>query len=116
MAPRRDFRQTKIVCTLGPASSTPEQIEQLAAAGMNIARLNMSHGDHASHLQVIQVVQKLNERLNHRSPCCSTSRDRPSAPATAPGTYPLRSVKSSTSPSAPPRIRRREPSTSTTRT
>ena len=32
---------------------------------MNIARLNMSHGDHASHLQVIQVVQKLNERLNH---------------------------------------------------
>ena len=65
MAPRRDFRQTKIVCTLGPASSTPEQIEQLAAAGMNIARLNMSHGDHASHLQVIQVVQKLNERLNH---------------------------------------------------
>ena len=65
MAPRRDFRQTKIVCTLGPASSTPEQIEQLAAAGMNIARLNMSHGDHASHLQVIQVVQELNERLNH---------------------------------------------------
>ena len=65
MAPRRDFRQTKIVCTLGPASSTPELIEQLAAAGMNIARLNMSHGDHASHLQVIQVVQKLNERLNH---------------------------------------------------
>ena len=65
MAPTRDFRQTKIVCTLGPASSTPEQIEQLAAAGMNIARLNMSHGDHASHLQVIRVVQKLNERLHH---------------------------------------------------
>ena len=65
MAPRRDFRQTKIVCTLGPSSSTPEQVEQLAAAGMNIARLNMSHGNHASHLKVIQVVQKLNERLNH---------------------------------------------------
>ena len=61
----RDFRQTKIVCTLGPASSKPEQIEQLAAAGMNIARFNMSHGDHTSHLQVIQAVQKLNERLNH---------------------------------------------------
>ena len=61
----RDFRQTKIVCTLGPASSKPEQIEQLAAAGMNIARLNMSHGDHASHLQVLEAVQKLNERLNH---------------------------------------------------
>ena len=65
MAPRHDFRQTKIVCTLGPSSSKPEQIEQLAAAGMNIARLNMSHGDHASHGQVIRRVQTLNERLTH---------------------------------------------------
>ena len=65
MAPRRDFRQTKIVCTLGPSSSQPEQIEQLAAAGMNIARLNMSHGDHASHGEVIRLVQTLNERLTH---------------------------------------------------
>ena len=65
MAPRRDFRQTKIVCTLGPSSSKPEQIEQLAAAGMNIARLNMSHGDHASHGQVIRRVQTLNKRLTH---------------------------------------------------
>ncbi len=65
MAPRRDFRQTKIVCTLGPSSSTAGQIEQLAAAGMNIARLNMSHGSHASHLKVIRIVQKLNKRLNH---------------------------------------------------
>ena len=65
MAPRRDFRQTKIVCTLGPSSSSPEQIEQLARAGMNIARLNMSHGSHASHREVIRIVQDLNQRLNH---------------------------------------------------
>ena len=65
MAPRRDFRQTKIVCTLGPSSSSPEQIERLARAGMNIARLNMSHGSHASHLEVIRIVQDLNQRLNH---------------------------------------------------
>ena len=65
MAPRRDFRHTKIVCTLGPASAAPEQIEQLAVGGMNVARLNMSHGDHASHLKVIRVVQGLNERLDH---------------------------------------------------
>ncbi len=64
-APGSGFRQTKIVCTLGPSSSTPEQIEQLAAAGMNVARLNMSHGDHASHGAVIRVVQTLNERLDH---------------------------------------------------
>ena len=65
MASRRDFRQTKIVCTLGPSSSSPEQIERLARAGMNIARLNMSHGSHASHLEVIRIVQDLNQRLNH---------------------------------------------------
>ena len=65
MAATRDFRHTKIVCTLGPASSTPERIEQLAAAGMNIARLNMSHGDHASHLEVIRVVHERNARLDH---------------------------------------------------
>ncbi len=65
MAPRRDFRVTKIVCTLGPSSSSSEQIEQLARAGMNIARLNMSHGSHASHLEVIRAVQNLNQRLNH---------------------------------------------------
>ncbi len=65
MAPRRDFRHTKILCTLGPSSSSPEQIEQLARAGMNIARLNMSHGDHASHAQAIRAVKGLNERLNH---------------------------------------------------
>ena len=64
-APARHFRQTKIVCTLGPSSSTPEQIEQLAAAGMNIARLNMSHGNHVSHGEVIRIVQTLNERPTH---------------------------------------------------
>ena len=64
-APGHDYRRTKIVCTLGPSSSTTEQIDQLASAGMNIARLNMSHGDHASHLEVIRRVQALNERLEH---------------------------------------------------
>ena len=65
MAPKRDYRHTKIVCTLGPSSSTREQIEELAAAGMNVARLNMSHGSHASHLEVIRIVQELNQRLRH---------------------------------------------------
>ena len=65
MAPRRDFRHTKILCTLGPSSSSAEEVEQLARAGMNIARLNMSHGSHASHGQVIRTVKGLNERLNH---------------------------------------------------
>ncbi len=62
---RRDFRHTKIVCTLGPASAEYEVIEQLARAGMNVARLNMSHGTHESHLEVIKRIKGLNKRLNH---------------------------------------------------
>jgi len=42
-------RRTKIVCTIGPASSGPEQIRGLLNAGMDVARLNFSHGDHAGH-------------------------------------------------------------------
>ena len=43
------MRRAKIVCTLGPASSTPERIAELVAAGMDVARLNMSHGDYPDH-------------------------------------------------------------------
>ncbi|HEY5856449.1 MAG TPA: pyruvate kinase [Aldersonia sp.] len=42
-------RRTKIVCTLGPATATSEGIKQLVEAGMDVARLNMSHGEHADH-------------------------------------------------------------------
>lgn len=62
---RRDFRHTKIICTLGPASSSSEVIAKLATAGMNIARLNMSHGDHASHLEALRRIRSLNRSLNH---------------------------------------------------
>jgi len=61
----RDIRHTKIICTLGPASSTSEVIEKLANAGMNIARLNMSHGDHASHLSNLRRIRSLNRSLSH---------------------------------------------------
>ena len=63
--PRRDFRHTKIVCTLGPSSASSEMIEKLAQAGMNVARLNMSHGDHATHLLSIRRIRSLNRTLNH---------------------------------------------------
>lgn len=62
---RRDFRLTKIVCTIGPASSDYDTIAEMARAGMNVARLNMSHGDHASHLEVIRRIKGLNRKLNH---------------------------------------------------
>ena len=46
--------KTKIVCTIGPASETPATMEQMIQAGMNVARLNFSHGDFAGHRQVIE--------------------------------------------------------------
>ena len=65
MTERRDFRQTKIICTLGPSSDSVDTIRDLATAGMNVARLNMSHGDHDSHLRTIRHIHDLRHELNH---------------------------------------------------
>ncbi len=58
-------RLTKIICTIGPSTHTSKMLAKLAMAGMNIARLNMSHGNHASHLQVIRNLKSLNKKLKH---------------------------------------------------
>ncbi|HOB04763.1 MAG TPA: pyruvate kinase [Propionibacteriaceae bacterium] len=52
------MRRAKIVCTLGPATSGPERMSQLVAAGMDVARLNMSHGDYPDHLARLQEVRE----------------------------------------------------------
>jgi len=57
------MRRTKIVCTLGPASSGEERIEQLMRAGMNVARLNFSHGTQEEHAGVIQRIRAISSRL-----------------------------------------------------
>ncbi|MDE0840956.1 MAG: pyruvate kinase [Porticoccaceae bacterium] len=59
------MRKTKIICTIGPATESFDMLEKLAKAGMNVARLNMSHGNHASHAAVIKAIQTLNKKLNH---------------------------------------------------
>lgn len=51
------FRRTKIVVTIGPASCGPEMIQRLARAGMDVARLNFSHGSHQEHIQRIQNIR-----------------------------------------------------------
>lgn len=56
----RPLRKNKLVCTIGPASCSPEQIEALAEGGMNVARLNMCHGTHEWHRTVIHTVHALN--------------------------------------------------------
>ena len=51
------FRHSKIVCTIGPASRSPRTIERLLNAGMDVARLNFSHGSHADHAQSIATLR-----------------------------------------------------------
>jgi pyruvate kinase len=56
------MRRAKIVCTIGPASNTEERLEQLLLAGMDVARLNFSHGTHEEHAQVIRLVRAIAQR------------------------------------------------------
>ncbi len=56
-------RLTKIVCTLGPASIAEGIIEQMARAGMDVARLNFSHGTHAEHGQAIERIRSVEARI-----------------------------------------------------
>lgn len=56
------FKKTKVVCTIGPASENVETLTKLAEAGMNIARLNFSHGTHEEHLARIKMVRQVSEQ------------------------------------------------------
>ena len=58
------MRKTKIVCTIGPASESPEMIEKLCLAGMNVARLNFSHGTHEEHKRRIEIIREVSRRLD----------------------------------------------------
>ncbi|MGH9766108.1 MAG: pyruvate kinase, partial [Blastocatellia bacterium] len=57
------MRKAKIVATLGPASCAPDRVRELVLAGMNVARVNMSHGTHESHAETIQTVRAIASEL-----------------------------------------------------
>ena len=57
-------RATKIVATIGPASSTPEVLLQMIQAGLDVVRLNFSHGTHEVHAQVIDNLRDLSRKWN----------------------------------------------------
>ena len=58
------MRKTKIVCTIGPSCSNEKTLREMCLAGMNVARLNFSHGTHEDHLEVINLIKKVRADLN----------------------------------------------------
>ena len=58
------MRKTKIVCTIGPASESEEMLRALCSAGMNVARLNFSHGTHDEHLRRIETIRKVRSDMH----------------------------------------------------
>ena len=58
------MRKTKIICTIGPASESPEKLEELMKAGMNVARFNFSHGDHIEQKRRFENVIAIGKKLN----------------------------------------------------
>ena len=59
------MRRAKIVCTLGPATSSPRRIRELVYAGMDVARLNMSHGSHEDHAEAYRLVREASDASGH---------------------------------------------------
>lgn len=59
------MRRAKIVCTLGPATSSPERLAELVAAGMDVARLNLSHGSQEDHAEVYMNVRRASDASGH---------------------------------------------------
>ncbi len=58
------MRKTKIICTIGPASNDETVFTQMCKAGLNVARLNFSHGTHSEHQETIDMIKRVREKLN----------------------------------------------------
>lgn len=56
------MKNTKIVCTIGPSSKTKTRLEQMVSAGMNVARLNFSHGDYEDHAKMVKTIRAVSKK------------------------------------------------------
>src|SRR5437016_2056191 len=61
------FNKTKIIATIGPASSSPEVLEQLIIAGVDVCRLNFSHGYYAEYERIVNDIRRINAKLEHHT-------------------------------------------------
>ncbi len=71
-----NIKKTKIVCTLGPASDKEEVLKELVNNGLNVARMNFSHGSHPEHKQRMDIVKKVREELNQPVAILLDTKDR----------------------------------------
>ena len=67
---KEDLRKTRIVCTIGPASESEEMLTKLVKAGMNVARINFSHGGYEENAVKIDTIKKVRTALNKPVPLC----------------------------------------------
>lgn len=70
------MRKTKIVCTLGPSSSNEETIRKMLLSGMNVARVNFSHGTHEQHHKTIETFRKVRDELDMPAAVMLDTKDR----------------------------------------
>jgi len=58
-------RKAKIICTLGPSSSDSRVIAELIKHGMNVARLNFSHGEYSAHQRTVELIREISAKMVH---------------------------------------------------
>ncbi|MDI1233865.1 MAG: pyruvate kinase [bacterium] len=61
---KKNFNKTKIIATIGPATASKEKLKQIILAGVDVCRLNFSHGSYEDHLEVLKNIREINEELN----------------------------------------------------
>ena len=102
------MRHTKMIATVGPASNSPQMLEALLLAGVDLFRLNFSHGTHESHRAVYQTIRDVVELgPGVLSPSCRISAGRKFEPARSPADSRSPSAKASSSRSCRGTSRRR---------